>query len=108
MGKKQEGKSAKRGFYGPALDETSRLMLEEACGVDGLDQEIAVLRLKLRDLLKDSPEECELHLKVASTIANLVKVRYSISREQKKTLREAIAKVLTELAVPLGVRTLIK
>ena len=108
MVKKQEGKGAKRGFYGPALDETTQLVLEEACGVDGLDQEIAVLRLKLRDLLEDSPEECELHLKVANTIASLVKIRYSISKEQKKSLREAITRVLTELAVPLGVKALIK
>jgi len=108
MVKKQKEKTVKRGFYSPALDETSGLMLEEASGIDGLDQEIAVLRLKLRDLIKDSPEENELHLKTASTIANLVKIRYSISKEQKKSLREAITKVLTELAIPLGVKALIK
>lgn len=108
MVKKQNAKAVKRGFYGPALDESSRLMLEEARGVEGLDEEIAMLRLRLRDLVREEPEKCELHLKVAGTIANLVKIRYSISKEQKKSLREAIGKVLTELAIPLGVKAILK
>ena len=108
MVRKREKREVKRGFYGPALDETAGLMLEEAGGVDGLDQEIAVLRLKLRDLIRDEPEKCELHLKTANTIANLVKVRYSISKEQKKCLKEAITRVLTDLAIPLGVKAFIK
>jgi hypothetical protein len=41
-------------------------------------------------------------------IARLVRTRYSITREQKKTLKEAITKVLTDIAVPLGIKALIK
>lgn len=76
--------------------------------MEGLDQEIAVLRLIMRDLLRDEPENIKLHLKAANTIASLVKIRYSISMEQKKSLKEAIARVLTELAVPLGVKAFLK
>jgi hypothetical protein len=83
-------------------------MLEEAAGMQGLDEEIAVLRLKLLDLLRDQPDKCELALKVAAAIAALVKTRYSINKEQKKSLREAISRVLTELAVPLGVKAILK
>ncbi|MBN1375560.1 MAG: hypothetical protein JXA01_05350 [Dehalococcoidia bacterium] len=108
MVKKQEKKTVKRGFYGPALDETAGLTLEEAGGVDGLDQEIAVLRLQLRDIIRKEPDMYELHLKTANTIANLVKIRYSISKEQKKCLKEAITRVFTELAIPLGVKAFIK
>lgn len=108
MVKKQEKKQVKRGFYGPALDETAALTLEEAGGVEGLDQEIAVLRMIMRELIREDPENIKLHLKAANTIASLVKIRYSISREQKKSLKEAIMKVLTELAVPLGVKAFLK
>ena len=108
MVKKPDKKPARRGFYAPALNETRELMLEEAGGEEGLDQEIAVLRLKLRDMIRDEPEACEMHLKVAGTTASLVKIRYNISTDQKKSLREAITKVLTELAVPLGVKAFIK
>jgi len=108
MAEKRGKKRGKRGFYGPALDESAALMLEEAGGVEGLDQEIAVLRLKLRDLIREDPDRVELHLKAAATIASLVKIRYSISKEQKKSLKEAIGRVLSELAVPLGVRVFLK
>jgi len=108
MAKKQVKKDAKRAFYGPALGETRSLILEEAGGVEGLDQEIALLRLRLRDLIRDHPDKIELHLRTANSIAGMVKINYSISREQKKSLREAITKVLTELAIPLGVKALIK
>jgi hypothetical protein len=108
MVRKQDKKTVKRGFYGPALDESAGLMLEEANGIDGLDQEIAVLRLTLRDIMRDAPERIDLHLRTANTIVNLVKVRYSISKEQKKCLKDAITKVFTELAIPLGVKAFLK
>jgi hypothetical protein len=108
MVKKQAKRAAKRGFYGPALGETRSLVLEEAGGVEGLDEEIALLRLRLRDLLTECPDKIELHLRTANAIAGMVKIRYAISKEQKKSLREAITRVITELAIPLGVKALIK
>lgn len=98
----------KRGFYSRALDEAERLELEEARGVEGLDEEIAILRVKLRELIKNCPDNIELHLEAANTIARLVRTRYNISKEQKKSLKEAITNVLTEIALPLGIKALIK
>ena len=77
--------------------------MEEAFHVEGVDEEIALLRVKLRELLKEQPERIDLHFEAANIIARLVKTRYQITREQKKSLKEAIQKVLTELAVPAGV-----
>ena len=92
-----------RGFYSQALDEAEKVELEEASQVEGIDEEIALLRIKLRELVESQPESIDLQLKAAETIARLVKTRYQISKEQKKSLKEAIAKVLTEVAVPLGI-----
>ena len=108
MSKKDAAKGKRRGFYGLALDEAERLELEEAGGIEGLDQEIAVLRVKLRELLASAPDRVDLHLKAADTIAKLVKAHYSISREQKRSLKEAITKFLTEIAVPLGIKAIIR
>ena len=105
---KSRKKPARRGFYLPALDDVSALKLEEARGMQGLDEEIALLRLKLRELLQEQPGEVDLHLRAATVLANLVKVRYAVSKEEKKGLKEAITRVLTELAVPLGVKAFIK
>jgi iron-sulfur cluster repair protein YtfE (RIC family) len=105
---KSERKSSPRGFYSRALDEAERVELEEASHVEGIDEEIALLRVKLRELLEEQPERIDLHFEAANIIARLVKTRYQITREQKKSLKEAIQKVLTELAVPLGVAVGVK
>ena len=93
----------KHGFYSRALTEAEQLEMEEAAYVDGVDQEIALLRIKLRGLIERSPDRIDLHLEAANTIARLIRTRYQISKEQKKSLKEAIHKVLTEVAVPLGI-----
>lgn len=93
----------KHGFYSRALTEAEKLQIEEAAEIDGLDQEIALLRIKLRQLVQDSPDRIDLHLEAASTLARLVRTRYQISKEQKQSLKEAITKVLTEVAAPLGI-----
>jgi hypothetical protein len=91
------------GFYSRALTEAEKIELDEASYVEGIDQEIALLRIKLRELVENEPDRIDLHLEAANTIARLVRTRYLISKEQKRSLKEAIAKVLTEVAVPLGV-----
>jgi uncharacterized protein YjcR len=98
----------KHGFYSKALDKAEELQLEEARGIDGLDEEIAVLRIKLRSIIQSEPQNIELALAAANTIARLVRTRYNISKEQKRSLKDAIAKVLTEIAVPLGIKALIR
>jgi len=108
MTRKSVAKGRKSGFYGQALDEAERLELEEARRVDGIDEEIAILRVKLRELIATKPERLDLHLRMASTIARLVTIRYSINKEQKRSIKEAITKVLTEIAVPLGIKAIIR
>lgn len=93
----------KHGFYSQALTEAEKLEMEEAVYIEGIDQEIALLRVKLRELVENEPGRIDLHLEAANTIARLVRTRYQISKEQKKSLKEAITKVLTEVAGPLGI-----
>ena len=108
MTRKSTQKNKKQGFYSKVLDEAEKLSFEEARDIEGLDEEIAMLRVKLRELIENDPDRFDLHLKVTNTIARLVGIRYDISKEQKKSLKEAITKVLTEIAIPLGVKVLIK
>ena len=96
----------KPSFYAKALAEAEQLELEKAAGIEGLDYEIALLRFKLRELLEEHPERVALQLKAANALARLIHIRYKISTEQKKNLREAIAAVLRDVAMPLGVKFL--
>jgi len=95
--------AVKHGFYSQALHEAERVTLEQAVAVEGVDEEIALLRYKLAELLQNYPDRIDLQVETASAIARLVRTRYQISKEQKKSLKEAIARVLTEVAVPLGI-----
>ena len=108
MARKSTQKGKRPGFYAQALSEAEKLVLEEARDVEGLDEEIAMLRVKLRELMASDPDRLDLHLKMTSTIARLVGIHYDINKEQKKSLRDAITRVLTEIAIPLGVKILVK
>jgi hypothetical protein len=90
------------GFYGDGLETAGREALEKARAVEGLDDEIALIRLKLKELTASDPGRLDLFLKSADTIARLVSARHRMTGRQKQSLREAITKVLTEIAIPIG------
>jgi len=92
----------KHGFYSKVLDEAERLDFELAAGVEGFDDEIALLRVKIKSLLENDPENIKLLMDVTNTLVRLVKTKYNISKEQKKGLKEAIENVLKDIAIPLG------
>jgi len=93
----------KHGFYSRAVTEAEKLQLDEASSVEGLDQEIALLRVRLRDLVVNNPDRIDLQFEAANTIARLIRTRYQTTIEQKRSLKDAITKVLTEVAIPLGI-----
>ncbi len=100
---KNDKKGKKRSLYSRALDEAEQLDFELAAGVNGVDDEIALLRVKIESLLASDPENIRLIMLATNTLARLVKTRYNITREQKKGLKEAIGSVLKEIALPLGI-----
>jgi hypothetical protein len=93
----------KHGFYSRVLDEAEQLDFELATGVDGIDDEIALLRVKVKSILEKDPDNVKLIMQATNTLAGLVKTRYNITKEQKKGLKEAIGNVLKDIALPLGI-----
>ncbi len=93
----------KHGFYSRVLDEAEQLDFELATGVEGIDDEIALLRVKIKSILKNDPENIKLITQATSALARLVKTRYNITKEQKQGLKEAIGNVLRDVALPLGI-----
>jgi len=93
----------KHGFYSRVLDEAERLDFERATNVEGLDDEIALLRVKIKSLLAHDPENIKLIMQATNTLVRLVRTRYNISRDDRKGLKEAIVNVLRDVALPLGI-----
>ena len=98
----------KQNFYNAVLDEAEKLNFESASGVEGIDDEITILRMKIRSVLEKDPENLGLLMEATNMLAKLVKIRYNISKEQKKGLGEAIKNVIKDIGIPLGVAILNK
>jgi hypothetical protein len=98
----------KHGFYSLVLDEAQKLDLEIAEGVEGLDDEIALLRVKIKALIEKDPENLLLIMQASGTLARLLRTRYTLEKGQGKGIKDAIRNVLTEVAVPLGIAAIAK
>lgn len=75
----------------------------EAVEVEGLDEEIALMRVKLKAVLRHDPENTPLIMEAVNTLSRMVRTRYNITRADKKGLKEAVANVLKDIALPLGI-----
>jgi len=93
----------KHGFYSKVLDEAEQLSFEAASGVEGIDDEIVLLRVKIKSLLERDPENIKLIMQATNTLGRLIRTRYNISKEDRKGLKDAIANVLKDVALPLGI-----
>jgi len=95
----------KHGFYDKVFDEADRLDFELASGVNGIDDEIALLRVTIKSILGDEngPKKIKLLVDATNALERLIRTRYKISKEQKKGLKEAIGNVLRDVALPLGI-----
>ncbi len=93
----------KHGFYTRVLDEAEQLDFELASGVEGIDDEIALLRVKIKSILENDPENIKLIMQVTNVLERLIRMRYKITKEQRKGLKEAIGNVLRDVALPLGI-----
>jgi hypothetical protein len=93
----------KHGFYSKVLDEGERRDYKQATEVDGLDSEIALLRVKIKSLIERDPENIKLIMQATNALSRLVMTRYNISKGDKQGLKEAISNVLKDIAFPLGI-----
>lgn len=89
-----------KSFYSQALLTAERSDLTVAAEVEGLDQEIAVLRLRLRQVLAERPDDWQLMFKGIDLLAKAVATRYRLSRKSERDL----ARSLTEALEAEGVR----
>ena len=83
-----------RDFYGSALDAAHQTTLKYASNVEGLDKEIALLRMKLRDALQDGPESFQLMIRGMDLLVKLVSARYRLSKKAEDDLGSHIAALL--------------
>ncbi|MFC1925655.1 hypothetical protein ACFLW2_03045 [Chloroflexota bacterium] len=94
----------KHGFYSKYLTDTEELEMKEAKGIEGLDDELSLLRVKLGRLLDNQPDRVDLHLRAVGMIARLTRSRDGLTMTKNEGLQCAINNILTEVGVPLGLK----
>jgi hypothetical protein len=90
-----------RSFYSNALDEAERQELRSAVALEGIDDEIAVIRLRIKKLVKS--EDIDDLTRCTNALCRMLMTRYAVEGKSKKSLKEALTNVLRDIALPLGI-----
>ncbi|MCS7276903.1 MAG: hypothetical protein NZ695_07820 [Dehalococcoidia bacterium] len=91
-----------RSFYEEALSEAERLELEQAREVEGLDEEIAVLRVRLKRALREHPQDLALIAKGVDMLVKAVAARYRLSPKARRDLADNLAGLIEGIDNLLG------
>lgn len=93
----KRGRTAAHNFYRQALDRADRLDLERAQEVEGLDDEIALLRVRLKRAVEEHPQDVQLLVKGVDILVRAVGARYRLSPKSRKELTDNLAATLNSL-----------
>lgn len=101
-GQRGNQNARKHGFYSCVLDDTEQSNIAQAASLEGIDEEITVLRVKLQSVLVKDPDNILLILRAIETLAKLLRIKYHIRKSDGNQLRTAIGNVVRDI-IPLGV-----
>ena len=91
------------GFYSKVLTAAEQLDLEVASDIEGIDDEIDLLRVKIKHCCLEDPDNIAIILEATSALARLIKVKYNLDAKQGRGVKDAIIDVVKELAIPMGI-----
>ncbi len=86
-----------RNFYGQSLTEAERLDLARAEKVEGLDDEIALLRVRLKKAVAERPTDLPLLVRGVELLVKAVAARYRLSPKARRDLADNLAATLNSL-----------
>jgi len=103
-GQKGNRNALKHGFYAKVLNEAEKFEFINASDMEGIDDEIALLRLEIKKAISGGDERNLLLLvKAAGALEKLIRTHYKITTEQNIGLKEQIFNVIREFLVPIGI-----
>ena len=93
----------KHGFYSKVLSGAERQDFEQATAVEGVDEEIALLRVRIKSVVANDPDNIKLIMQATGILARLLRTKNNIDKKDKQGLKAAIGNVLKDIALPLGI-----
>jgi hypothetical protein len=95
-------KAARRraqGFYRASLSEAEKW--ERARQMEGLDEEVALLRVRLKEALEERPQDMQLIAKGIDLLVKAVAAKYRLSPKAQRELSDSIAGVVRGVGTAL-------
>ena len=83
-----------RNFYRGALDAAEDEQLDLAAAAEGLDDEVALLRVLIRRELQERPEDLRLALQGLTLLVRAVAARYRLSPADQEALERRIVEAV--------------
>ena len=87
------------GFYREALSEAERW--ERARQMEGLDEEVALLRVRLKETLEERPQDMQLIAKGVDLLVKAVAAKYRLSPKAQRDLSDSITGVVRGIGTAL-------
>ena len=91
------------GYYSKVLDAEQQEAYERAVDVEGVDAEIAVMRMKLKSVLEKDPGNLKLIMQATNNLARLLSTKHQITEEEEKGLINGVKSVVKRIGEPLGI-----
>jgi hypothetical protein len=91
-------------YYARMLNEAEKRDFTKAAGIEGVDEEIALIRLEIRKVMTGGDDaNLKTLIKATNALERLVRTKYQITKSKGKGLKEAIGNVIKDIAIPLGI-----
>jgi len=88
-----------RDFYRASPSEAEKW--ERAREMEGLDEEVALLRVRLKEALEERPQDVQLIAKGVDLLVKAVAARYRLSPKAQRELSDSIAGVVRGIGTAL-------
>ncbi|HEY7467312.1 MAG TPA: hypothetical protein VIB47_11540 [Dehalococcoidia bacterium] len=85
-----------RRFYEKALTEAERADFQIALEIEGVAEEAALLRLRLRQAVSERPEDLALMVRGLDALSRALSRRYRLGKQEGAAAAEAMRRVLME------------
>jgi hypothetical protein len=90
----------KHGFYSTRLKTSEKRVLEAASCVNGLDQEIAILRARIKVIMDTAPDNHELLIKAMSALTRMTRAKDQLRHADAHDIARAINELYGSMLGP--------
>lgn len=100
-GHSRRSRGRQSGFYDDAFVEPDRQALAEAREINGLEEEIALLRLRLRGLIEEKPDDLRLVIQAINTLVRAVIAESRLAGPDQQEMIRRMADAVQQLGSSL-------